>query len=100
MNNTITLKKVLYYCVCLPQRLLDAVKKNATRGDPRSVVRAIDHFCRNKEWAMNVGDEKGTDLSYCCLELNKMMSLLSDACFSISFDYFFFLPQAAFLTQW
>lgn len=45
---------------CL-QRLLAAVQKNATRGDPRSVVRAIDQFCRHKEWAMNVGDEKGTD---------------------------------------
>ncbi|KAM3878386.1 catechol O-methyltransferase B [Diretmus argenteus] len=45
-----------------PQRLLSAVQKNATRGDPRSVVKAIDHFCRHKEWAMNVGDEKGVIL--------------------------------------
>ncbi len=45
------------------QRLLSAVQKNATRGDPRSVVQAIDQFCRLKEWAMNVGDEKGIDFS-------------------------------------
>lgn len=24
------------------------------------MVRAIDDFCRHTEWAMNVGDEKGT----------------------------------------
>ncbi|CAF96885.1 unnamed protein product, partial [Tetraodon nigroviridis] len=41
------------------QRLLGAVRRTATRGDPRSVVRAIDDFCRHTEWAMNVGDEKG-----------------------------------------
>lgn len=46
------------------QRLLAAVHKDATRGDPRSVVQAIDQFCRQKEWAMNVGDEKGRDISY------------------------------------
>lgn len=46
------------------QRLLGAVQKNATRGDPRSVVKAIDYFCRNTEWAMNVGDEKGTVAHY------------------------------------
>ncbi|XP_055016504.1 catechol O-methyltransferase B [Boleophthalmus pectinirostris] len=42
-----------------PQRILHAVQKNATRGDPCSVVKAIDDYCRHKEWAMNVGDEKG-----------------------------------------
>ncbi|XP_061544350.1 catechol O-methyltransferase B isoform X2 [Phycodurus eques] len=52
-----------------PQRLLAAVHKNATRGDPRSVVKAIDDFCKHNEWAMNVGDEKG-----CILD-----SVVSDA---------------------
>ncbi|KAK7907491.1 hypothetical protein WMY93_016103 [Mugilogobius chulae] len=42
-----------------PQRILRAVQKNATRGNPCSVVKAIDDYCRHKEWAMNVGDEKG-----------------------------------------
>lgn len=49
----------LVCCVCSEQRLLKAVKQHATRGDPQSVISAIDHFCRHREWAMNVGDEKG-----------------------------------------
>ncbi|XP_020489487.1 catechol O-methyltransferase B isoform X1 [Labrus bergylta] len=53
-----------------PQRLLNAVQKNATRGDPRSVVKAIDQFCRQKEWAMNVGDEKGCILDSVVSEVN------------------------------
>ncbi|XP_053172480.1 catechol O-methyltransferase B [Scomber japonicus] len=53
-----------------PQRLLSAVQKNATRGDPRSVVQAIDQFCRHKEWAMNVGDEKGCILDSVVSEIN------------------------------
>lgn len=44
------------------QRLLGAVQKNATRGNPHSVLNAIDQFCRHTEWAMNVGDEKGADV--------------------------------------
>ncbi|TWW61559.1 Catechol O-methyltransferase [Takifugu flavidus] len=53
-----------------PQRLLAAVQKNATRGDPRSVVKAIDEFCRYTEWAMNVGDEKGCILDSVVSEVN------------------------------
>uniref|UniRef100_A0A3Q1HX85 catechol O-methyltransferase n=2 Tax=Anabas testudineus TaxID=64144 RepID=A0A3Q1HX85_ANATE len=53
-----------------PQRILRAVQQSATRGDPRSVVRAIDQFCRHKEWAMNVGDEKGCILDSVVSELN------------------------------
>lgn len=53
-----------------PQRVLGAVQKNATRGDPRSVVRTIDQFCRHQEWAMNVGDEKGCILDAVVSELN------------------------------
>ncbi|AWP03355.1 putative metabotropic glutamate receptor 6-like [Scophthalmus maximus] len=53
-----------------PQRLLGAVQRNATRGDPRSVVKAIDQFCRQKEWAMNVGDEKGCILDSVVAEVN------------------------------
>uniref|UniRef100_A0A8C5M4B2 Catechol O-methyltransferase n=1 Tax=Leptobrachium leishanense TaxID=445787 RepID=A0A8C5M4B2_9ANUR len=40
-------------------RILDHVLKNAVRGDPQSVVDSIDQYCSQKEWAMNVGDEKG-----------------------------------------
>ncbi|XP_040203864.1 catechol O-methyltransferase-like [Rana temporaria] len=41
------------------QRILEFVKQNAVRGDPQSVVDHIDKYCSQKEWAMNVGDEKG-----------------------------------------
>ncbi|MEQ2211001.1 hypothetical protein XENOCAPTIV_023892 [Xenoophorus captivus] len=55
---------LLFFFHCSLQRMLAAVQKNATRGDPRSVVKAIDQFCRQKEWAMNVGDEKGSDFLF------------------------------------
>ncbi|XP_030231011.1 catechol O-methyltransferase B [Gadus morhua] len=45
-----------------PERILAEVKRKATRGDARSVVDTIDQYCRHQEWAMNVGDEKGTIL--------------------------------------
>uniref|UniRef100_A0A4W5JUV1 catechol O-methyltransferase n=1 Tax=Hucho hucho TaxID=62062 RepID=A0A4W5JUV1_9TELE len=45
-----------------PQRLLKEVHRKATVGDPQSVITAIDHFCKHREWAMNVGDEKGSIL--------------------------------------
>lgn len=41
------------------QRILNFVLQNAVRGDPYSVVDTIDRYCSQKEWAMNVGDEKG-----------------------------------------
>ncbi|KAG7246524.1 hypothetical protein CRUP_032950, partial [Coryphaenoides rupestris] len=50
-------------------RILAAVQKKATRGDARSVVDAIDHYCRHQEWAMNVGDEKGCILDAVVCEL-------------------------------
>ncbi|KAF5898113.1 catechol O-methyltransferase A-like, partial [Clarias magur] len=53
-----------------PQRLLKAVQKNATKGNPESVVSAIDYFCNHSEWAMNVGDEKGSILDSVVTEVN------------------------------
>lgn len=41
------------------QRILNFVLQNAVRGDPCSVVDTIDKYCSQKEWAMNVGNEKG-----------------------------------------
>ncbi|XP_075754447.1 catechol O-methyltransferase isoform X2 [Pelodiscus sinensis] len=41
------------------KRILNFVLQNAVRGDPQSVVDTIDTYCSQKEWAMNVGDEKG-----------------------------------------
>ncbi|XP_071333613.1 catechol O-methyltransferase A [Trachinotus anak] len=51
-----------------PQRLLQAVSINAVRGDPDSVITAIDHFCKHTEWAMNIGDEKGAILDSVVME--------------------------------
>lgn len=62
----------MYHCDALslrPQRVLSAVQKKATRGDPGSVVKTIDQFCRYTEWAMNMGDEKGTDVATGSLSL-------------------------------
>ncbi|XP_026103681.1 catechol O-methyltransferase A isoform X1 [Carassius auratus] len=53
-----------------PQRMLKAVQKNATKGDPQSVISAIDYYCRHKEWAMNVGDDKGLILDSVLMEVN------------------------------
>ncbi|XP_069788701.1 catechol O-methyltransferase-like isoform X2 [Narcine bancroftii] len=43
-------------------RILEYVLQNAVQGDAKSVVDNIDKYCREKEWAMNVGDEKGAIL--------------------------------------
>ncbi|KAF4110281.1 hypothetical protein G5714_009533 [Onychostoma macrolepis] len=58
-----------------PQRMLKAVQKNATKGDPKSVISAIDYYCRHKEWAMNVGDEKGLILDSVLTEVNPSTAL-------------------------
>jgi catechol O-methyltransferase len=42
------------------QRILRHVQQHAKPGDPQSVLEAIDTYCSEKEWAMNVGDAKGT----------------------------------------
>lgn len=52
------------------QRLLDFVWKNATKGDPQSVINTIDKYCSQKEWAMNVGDEKGSIMDMVVKECN------------------------------
>ncbi|XP_071393729.1 catechol O-methyltransferase A-like [Centroberyx affinis] len=51
-----------------PQRLLQAVQRNASRGNPDSVISSIDLFCKHTEWAMNVGDEKGAILDSVVME--------------------------------
>lgn len=53
-----------------PQRMLKAVMKNATKGNPESVISTIDYFCKHSEWAMNVGDEKGSILDSVVSEVN------------------------------
>ncbi|XP_038665155.1 catechol O-methyltransferase-like [Scyliorhinus canicula] len=51
-------------------RILEFVLQNAVNGDPQSVVDKIDKYCREKEWAMNVGDEKGAILDKVLEEAN------------------------------
>nr|XP_004670899.1 catechol O-methyltransferase [Jaculus jaculus] len=41
------------------QRILHHVQQHAKPRDPESVLQAIDTYCSQKEWAMNVGDAKG-----------------------------------------
>ncbi|XP_037353009.1 catechol O-methyltransferase [Talpa occidentalis] len=41
------------------QRILRHVLQHAVAGDPQSVIEAIDAYCSQKEWAMNVGNKKG-----------------------------------------
>ncbi|XP_029550449.1 catechol O-methyltransferase B isoform X2 [Salmo trutta] len=57
------------------QRILKAVQRKATVGDPQSVITAIDHFCRHREWAMNVGDEKGSILDSVVSEVSPVTVL-------------------------
>ncbi|XP_068099417.1 catechol O-methyltransferase-like [Hyperolius riggenbachi] len=52
------------------QRILEHVQQNAIRGDPQSVLDHIDKYCREKEWAMNVGDDKGLILDSIVKETN------------------------------
>ncbi|XP_005391811.1 PREDICTED: catechol O-methyltransferase isoform X1 [Chinchilla lanigera] len=41
------------------QRILRHVQQHAKPGDPQSVLEAIDTYCSQKEWAMNLGKNKG-----------------------------------------
>ncbi|XP_069476087.1 catechol O-methyltransferase-like [Ambystoma mexicanum] len=52
------------------QRILNYVLQNAVRGDPQSVIDAIDKYCGEKEWAMHVGDEKGAIMDKVVTETN------------------------------
>nr|XP_005024436.3 catechol O-methyltransferase isoform X2 [Anas platyrhynchos] len=57
------------------QRILNFVLQNAVRGDPCSVIDAIDTYCSQKEWAMNVGNEKGLILDKTVEEINPSVAL-------------------------
>lgn len=68
-----------YFWFIWTQRILKAVQKNATKGDPQSVISAIDYYCRHKEWAMNVGDDKGSNMfSIPCLLLCALSKFLTN----------------------
>ncbi|KAM4707910.1 catechol O-methyltransferase-like isoform 2-T2 [Discoglossus pictus] len=57
------------------QRILEFVLQNAERGNPKSVVDNIDKYCGEKEWAMNVGGEKGLILDKILLETDPSVVL-------------------------
>jgi len=42
-----------------PQRVVDYVKSNATKGDVDGILKTIDHYCATVESGMHVGDKKG-----------------------------------------
>ena len=43
----------------LRESALHFAREQATKGDPQSVLRALDRFARERRFLMNVGDEKG-----------------------------------------
>ncbi|KAM6339497.1 catechol O-methyltransferase isoform 1-T1 [Alca torda] len=57
------------------QRILNFVLQNAVRGDSCSVLDTIDKYCSQKEWAMNVGDEKGLILDKTVEEVQPSVAL-------------------------
>lgn len=62
--NEIILQKITNFIMAQSkeERILNFVLQNAIKGDPQSVVDTIDKYCSQKEWAMNVGDEKGNHI--------------------------------------
>ncbi|XP_059813675.1 catechol O-methyltransferase A isoform X2 [Hypanus sabinus] len=58
-----------------PERMLKYVLDKARPGNPESVVDTIDEFCKSIEWAMNVGDEKGSILDQVVMEVNPSVAL-------------------------
>ncbi|NXG33550.1 COMT methyltransferase, partial [Dromaius novaehollandiae] len=57
------------------QRILNFVLQNAVPGDPCSVIDTIDKYCSQKEWAMNVGKEKGLILDKTVEEIKPSVAL-------------------------
>lgn len=59
--NEIVLEKITNFVMdrSKEERILNSVSYNAIKGNPQSVLDCIDDYCSKKEWAMNVGDEKG-----------------------------------------
>ncbi|KAJ3317713.1 hypothetical protein HDU76_001078 [Blyttiomyces sp. JEL0837] len=82
--------------------IMNYVLKTATRGDPASVLKAMDDFGYNQQWHMSVGDIKGEICKKVIREANpKLMveigafvgyssvcfaSLLSPGCKYVSFE--------------
>ncbi|XP_076404605.1 catechol O-methyltransferase-like isoform X1 [Peromyscus maniculatus bairdii] len=57
------------------QRILRHVQQHAKPGDPQSILDAIDTYCSEKEWAMNVGASKGEILDAVIREYKPLLVL-------------------------
>lgn len=57
------------------EQLLEYVLKNAERGNPQSVIQAVDEFARSGTWFMNVGEEKGRILDSSIAKKNPQLLL-------------------------
>ncbi|XP_053135355.1 catechol O-methyltransferase [Hemicordylus capensis] len=75
--NEIVLEKITNFVMdqSKEQRILNSVSYNAVKGSPESVMDCIDKYCSQKEWAMNVGDEKGLILDQMVQEADPMVVL-------------------------
>ncbi|CAI5797343.1 catechol O-methyltransferase [Podarcis lilfordi] len=75
--NEIVLEKITNFVMdqSKEQRILNSVSYNAVKGDPESVLDCIDNYCSQKEWAMNVGDEKGVILDKVVEEADPTIAL-------------------------
>jgi len=55
--------------------LLDHVLQTAERGNPKSVMEAIDSYGRRTSWLMNIGDDKGFFLDAALAKYNPRVAL-------------------------
>lgn len=55
--------------------LLDHVRQTAERGNPKSVMDAIDSYGRRTSWLMNIGDDKGPFLDAALTKYNPRVAL-------------------------
>lgn len=94
------------------KRILRHTLQHAVAGDPQSVIDAIDSYCSQKEWAMNVGDKRGEILdavvreqqpsvllelgAYCGYSAVRMGRLLSPGASLLTIE---FNPEYAAITQ-
>lgn len=54
------LKMLLFFRKTWDERLIPYVLENSLKGNPDSVLKAIDKFATNEQFMMNVGEEKGS----------------------------------------
>ncbi|XP_020661123.2 catechol O-methyltransferase [Pogona vitticeps] len=75
--NELVLEKITNFVMdqSKEQRILNSVSYNAIKGDAESVLDCIDKYCSQKEWAMNVGDEKGLILDKIVKEADPTVAL-------------------------